>query len=134
MRIATRTTWLAVTLAMSLLGRSASAENWPQWRGPAGTGASSETRLPQSWSDTENIAWKTRLHGVGVSSPIVWGDRVFVTSQVGSGESQQGPRLGQGDDVSPAERSLGSGVTQVTGVKFLIEALESRQRRAGVDV
>ena len=89
MRIATHITWLTVTLAISLLGVSVSADNWPQWRGPAGTGASSETRLPESWSDTQNVAWKARLKGVGVSSPIVWGDRVFVTSQVGNGESRQ---------------------------------------------
>lgn len=123
MRIAAHITWLTVTLAISLRGASVSADNWPQWRGPAGTGASSETRLPESWSDTGNIAWKTRLNGVGVSSPIVCGDRVFVTSQIGSGASQQGPRLGQGDEASPAERSLGSGVAQGQGVRFLIEAL-----------
>jgi hypothetical protein len=64
MRIATHITWLTVTLAISLRGASVSADNWPQWRGPAGTGASSETRLPESWSDTGNIAWKTRLNGV----------------------------------------------------------------------
>jgi outer membrane protein assembly factor BamB len=68
MKIATHITWLTVTLAISLRGASVSADNWPQWRGPAGTGASSETRLPESWSDTGNIAWKTRLNGVGVSS------------------------------------------------------------------
>jgi outer membrane protein assembly factor BamB len=53
----------------------------------------------------------------------VWGDRVFITSQVGSGASQQGPRLGQGGEVSPAERSLAIGATQGRGVRFLIEAL-----------
>jgi outer membrane protein assembly factor BamB len=124
MRIATRIIWLAVTLAVPPLAVSASAENWPQWRGPAGTGASSETRLPETWSDTTNIAWRTRLSGVGVSSPIVWGDRVFITAQVGSGASRQGPRLGQGDEASPAERSLGSTAAQGQGVRFLIEALD----------
>ena len=62
-----------------------SAENWPNWRGPASTGVSSEASLPARWSDTENIAWKATLRGLGISSPIVWGDRVFVTSQIGSG-------------------------------------------------
>lgn len=81
------------------------------------------TRLPESWSESQNIAWKTRLNGVGVSSPIVWGDRVFITSQVGSGASRQGPRLEQSDEASPAERSLGSGAAQERGVRFLIEAL-----------
>jgi outer membrane protein assembly factor BamB len=122
MRMATRVPWILVTLAVSLLGASASADNWPTWRGPSSTGVSSEARLPQSWSDTENIAWRARLTGVGVSSPVVWGDRVFVTSQVGSGVSREGPRLGQGSDASPTERALGSGATAWPAVRFLVEA------------
>jgi hypothetical protein len=61
------------------------AENWPNWRGPAASGVSSETGLPVTWSDGENIAWKAQFRGLGVSSPIVWSDRVFVTSQLGGG-------------------------------------------------
>jgi outer membrane protein assembly factor BamB len=119
--------WLLL-LVVSLLGRSVSAENWPQWRGPAATGVSSETRLPQTWSRTQNIAWRTRLVGLGVAAPIVWGDRLFVTSQIGSGASSVGPRLGQGGDLSAAERSLGggsSGPGRTQGVRFLVEALDT---------
>jgi outer membrane protein assembly factor BamB len=75
---------------------SLSAADWPQWRGPNGTGATDEKNLPVRWSATENVAWKTDLGGLGVSSPIVSGDRVFVTSQVGAGISRVGPRLAQG--------------------------------------
>jgi outer membrane protein assembly factor BamB len=57
-----------------------SAEEWPGWRGPRGDGTSTETNVPLKWSKTENILWKTQLPGIGHSSPIVWGDRVFVTS------------------------------------------------------
>ena len=59
------------------------APQWPQWRGPASAGVSSEADLPTTWSATENLAWKMPLAGLGASSPIVWGDRVIVTSQVG---------------------------------------------------
>lgn len=59
------------------------AEDWPQWRGPLGLGVSAESGLPTSWSGDENLAWKARLRGLGASSPIVWGDRVFATSQLG---------------------------------------------------
>lgn len=59
----------------------AAAENWPQWRGPGSQGISTETQLPTEWTATKNIAWKTALPA-GYSSPIVWGDRVFVTSAV----------------------------------------------------
>jgi hypothetical protein len=56
------------------------ADTWPHWRGSLATGISSEKGLPETWSETENIAWKTRLRGLGISSPIVWGNQVFVTS------------------------------------------------------
>jgi outer membrane protein assembly factor BamB len=118
-----RTTWLTTTLTVALLCDSLSADNWPHWRGPSGTGVSVETRLPESWSDTQNIGWKAPLRGVGVSSPIVWGDRVYVTSQVGRGASRQGPRLGQGGDTASAERALSSAAGAGRGVTFLIEAL-----------
>ena len=62
-----------------LLLTPAWAENWPQWRGPAGTGVSRETSFPAEWSSKTNIAWKAPLRGLGVSTPIVWNDRVFVT-------------------------------------------------------
>src|SRR5262249_36473333 len=64
---------LTITLA-------ATADNWPGWRGPAGSAVSSEASLPVSWSKTEGIAWQVALPGAGVSTPIVWGDRVFLTS------------------------------------------------------
>jgi outer membrane protein assembly factor BamB/alkylhydroperoxidase family enzyme len=56
------------------------AENWPQWRGPRGDGTSDNSHVPIRWSEKENIQWKTRIPGKGHSSPVVWGDRVFVTS------------------------------------------------------
>ncbi len=125
MRIATPVSWLTPALvAMALLGATPSAQNWPTWRGTDGTGASSETPLARDWSDTQNIAWKTRLAGAGVSSPVVWGNRVFITSQVGSSVIKQGPRLGQGAEVNPAERSLSGVAAKAPGVTFLIEALD----------
>lgn len=56
--------------------------NWPQWRGPAGAAISNETNLPTEWSDTKNIAWKTPIPGRGHSSPIVWNNRIFLTSSI----------------------------------------------------
>jgi hypothetical protein len=58
----------------------ARAEEWPCFRGPSHQGTSSESGLPLRWSGSENIAWKVDVPGRGWSSPIVWGDRVFVTS------------------------------------------------------
>ena len=59
-----------------VLHATLSAADWPQWRGPRGTGASDEKNLPVRWSASENIAWKAAIGGVGVSSPIVSADRV----------------------------------------------------------
>jgi len=67
-------------LLLLLTGRQAAqADNWPAWRGPLGTGETRETDLPTEWSATENVRWKTKLPGRGNSSPIVWGNRVFIT-------------------------------------------------------
>jgi outer membrane protein assembly factor BamB len=69
-------------LTVCLLPALASAEDWPCWRGPRGDGTSLEKGLPRTWSRTENVAWKTKIPGIGHSSPIVWGDRIFLTSCV----------------------------------------------------
>ena len=56
--------------------------NWPQWRGAEGSGISTETGLPTEWSESKNIRWKTSIPGRGHSSPVVWGNRVFLTTAV----------------------------------------------------
>ena len=58
------------------------AENWPRWRGPNGDGTSSETNLPTKWDSTTNVLWKSPVPGVGHSSPIVWGDRLFTITAI----------------------------------------------------
>ena len=68
-----------------LLSTTAAAENWPQWRGPTRDGISRERNLPTRWGVDENIHWKAPLEGLGTSTPIIWGDLVFLTSQVGVG-------------------------------------------------
>jgi outer membrane protein assembly factor BamB len=73
-----------ILLSVSLfLPHSVWADNWPGWRGPTGNGLSTEKNLPVRWSVTENIRWKVPLPGAGVSAPIVWADRVFLTGSEG---------------------------------------------------
>jgi outer membrane protein assembly factor BamB len=60
------------------------AADWPAWRGPDGTGVSAETDLPIKWSAVENIRWRVALPEPGNSTPIVFGDRVFVTQAIGA--------------------------------------------------
>ena len=60
---------------------SARAENWPQWRGPRGDSTSQEQGLPLTWSERQDVAWKTELPGWGDSTPAIWNDAIFVTTQ-----------------------------------------------------
>lgn len=104
-----------------------SAENWPHWRGPSSTGVSPEAGLPERWSDTENVAWKSPVRGLGISSPIVWGDQIFVTSQIGRSARRPGshPTLVQGGNPAESgERALGGGSAPAADrVSFLVTAL-----------
>ncbi|HXG49343.1 MAG TPA: PQQ-binding-like beta-propeller repeat protein [Methylomirabilota bacterium] len=61
---------------------------WPQWRGPLANGVAPHADPPVEWSEKRNIRWKVALPGKGHSSPIVWGDRVYLTSAVPVGEAQ----------------------------------------------
>jgi outer membrane protein assembly factor BamB len=54
--------------------------NWSRWRGPSGQGLAVGAGYPDSWSDTENVAWRTSVPGRGHSSPIIWGDRIYLTT------------------------------------------------------
>ncbi|MBM4093796.1 MAG: hypothetical protein FJ276_30975, partial [Planctomycetes bacterium] len=78
---------LAARSAPLLAAATACAENWAQFRGPTGQGHSTETGLPLKWSATENVVWKTPIPGESWSSPIVWGDRVFLTTATDNGQS-----------------------------------------------
>lgn len=65
-----------------------SAENWPAWRGPRGDGTSLEQHVPTTWSATNNIAWKTPVPGFGHSSPVIWGERLFLTTALRESEER----------------------------------------------
>jgi outer membrane protein assembly factor BamB len=65
---------------------------WPQWRGPLGTGVAPAANPPVTWSDTKNIRWQARIPGKGHSAPIVWGERIFLTTAIPYGDPVK-PRL-----------------------------------------
>jgi outer membrane protein assembly factor BamB len=83
----------ALTEVLSAPGASTAETNWPQFRGPNAQGIATNANLPEHWSTTENVVWKAEIRGRGWSSPIVWGDRVFVTTAVNSGTTEQ-PKKG----------------------------------------
>src|SRR5688572_18311378 len=78
-------------LAAGLAASAAGAADWPQFRGPGGLGITNDKNLPASWNDKSNVLWKAPLPGPGSSSPIVVGDRVFVTCYSGYGLSENDP-------------------------------------------
>jgi outer membrane protein assembly factor BamB len=72
----------ALGLVAALTVSAGVSAQWPQWRGPGGLGISAERDVPLDWSPTTNIKWRTEIPGRGHSSPIVWGDRVFLTTSI----------------------------------------------------
>lgn len=122
---------IGIVLATAWVGSGAAAD-WPQWRGPAGNGIANEKNLPERWSATENVTWKSSLAGQGVSSPIVSGDRVFITSQIGSGIRRAGnhPRLAQGAGAANSgERALGTRAAASDKTIFVVEAFNRADGR-----
>src|SRR5947207_13209658 len=61
-------------------------EFWPQWRGPLATGEAPLADPPLTWSETDHIKWKVKIPGAGDSTPIVWGDRVFILTAIPVGK------------------------------------------------
>jgi hypothetical protein len=105
-----------LALIIVLLGGGAvavpSAENWPQWRGPSLNGLSGEHNLPIRWSTTDNIAWKLALPAFSASTPIVWGDRIFLNI-ADSGD------LYDFDDYTLSSPAISEGQIFIRTTKFL---------------
>ncbi len=77
----------AAVFACVAATQCASADNWPQFRGPTGQGISSEKGVPVTWSATAGVRWRAPVPGEGWSSPVVWGGRVFLTTATDNGAS-----------------------------------------------
>jgi outer membrane protein assembly factor BamB len=83
---------IALILRCSVL--TVAADEWPPFRGPRGNAIAISEQLPTEWNAEKNIAWKIMLPGVGWSQPVVWGDKIFLTTAIT--ENQQKPRAGGG--------------------------------------
>ena len=83
-----------IVLTGLLIAGAVAAEtdgNWPHWRGPNASGVASGGNPPIEWSESHNVRWKVPIGGLGSSSPIVWGDRVYVTTAVDTGDRREAP-------------------------------------------
>jgi outer membrane protein assembly factor BamB len=78
---------LASLILACLVLRLPAQENWPQFRGPRGAGRADDVALPVRWSETENVRWKTFIHGKGWSSPVIWGDQIWLTTATPDGHA-----------------------------------------------
>ncbi len=99
---------------------SSGGSDWPQFRGPHGTGAVPAAAIPLSWSESEHLAWKTAIPGQGWSQPVVVGTTVFVTSAVGEGlESPKGMDAGTSDP-----RTMAPGAAPEVTIDWRVLALD----------
>jgi outer membrane protein assembly factor BamB len=97
--LAKRVSTLIVFLLLCALLQpwSGLSEDWPEFRGPSGQGHSAEKGLPISWSESKNIAWKTAIPGLGWSSPVIQGDRIWLTTALDEGRSLRALCLDRGN-------------------------------------
>ena len=76
----TKTVYLCMATGLLLTATAVRAGDWPQFRGPGGTGVGDETGLPERWSAADGLRWKADLPGRGLSSPVIAGGKVYVTA------------------------------------------------------
>src|SRR5205809_792384 len=96
---------LATALLLVACSCVNAADNWPQFRGPGAAGVALGKGYSDTWTTTKNVAWKTDIPGRGWSSPIIWGERVFLTSVVREGtyeEAKKGLYFG-GERLTPSK-------------------------------
>jgi outer membrane protein assembly factor BamB len=98
-------------------------ENWPQWRGPLGTGASPAADPPTSWAENKNVKWKVRIPGSGNASPIVWGKLVFVQTALPAGEERPAAADARRPAPSPGAQ-FGAGPAPTRPYQFVLLCLD----------
>jgi len=88
-------------LGLMMVGSVSAVEHWPQWRGPNHNGVSDAKELPTTWSQTENIVWKAPLPAWSGGTPVIWGDRIFLTSP---SKTEQSAEVEQREEQQPDQR------------------------------
>lgn len=121
---------IGILLAFGLIGAliagpSTSKADWPRWRGPFETGMA-RGDAPTTWSDSKNIKWKSAIPGRGHSSPVLWGDQIFITTAVPIGAEPEGekpPRPEPGGEPG-RRRGAGGGAGPLVDHKFELISLD----------
>lgn len=112
---------LAIVLSLAAGANTTAQSNWPQWRGPLGTGEGPQATPPIRWSETENVRWKAELPGRGTGTPIVWGELIFLLAAE-SVDGRTDPKRVADDDRKPFQRK----VTPEGERRFLVLALRRK--------
>src|SRR5687767_11527777 len=126
---------LATLFTLCLTASLCPAENWPHWRGPRYDGVSRESGLPTEWDDSKNVLWKAPLPGIGSGTPVVWGERIFLTSQAGedllllcfdtAGKELWRHRLGRADRGARADENNAASPSPSTDGKLVFALVGS---------
>jgi outer membrane protein assembly factor BamB len=82
---------------------STAEQNWPQWRGPLGTGVAPNANPPVTWSETKNVKWKVKIPGSGTATPIIWNNMVFVQTAVSAKKTAQAGNAGENRTITVAQ-------------------------------
>jgi len=113
---------------LSIAGFKQAEENWPHWRGPHHNGISDAKNLPMKWSQTENIVWKTPLPSWSAATPIIWGDRIFITSP-SKPELKPEPEQTQAEEQSQTTRRRRRSALDPGGPKLLLFCISKKDGR-----
>lgn len=117
-------TLIALTLLYSPL-QAAASPDWPQWRGPEGTGVNPDAKPPVAWSETTNVRWKVPIPGRGHASPIVWGDRVYVLTAIPAPKGDESPPAPPADADERTKQRFMRAVQPVQH-RYVVMALDRR--------
>ena len=95
---------LCIGLACTGARADSADDNWPTWRGPTGNGVALKGNPPTTWSESENIKWKIALPGSGLSTPVVWGNKMFIQTAVPTAEEPAPPKSEEGGEARGGRR------------------------------
>jgi outer membrane protein assembly factor BamB len=115
-----------ILAVLSISGFIQAEDNWPHWRGPHHNGISDAKNLPMKWSATENIVWKTPLPSWSAATPIIWGDRIFITSPSKS-EPKPEPEQKQVQEQSQTGRRRQRSALDPGGPKLLLFCIAKKE-------
>ncbi|HMP84463.1 MAG TPA: PQQ-like beta-propeller repeat protein [Verrucomicrobiota bacterium] len=108
-----------------------SKSTWPQWRGPLGNGVAPDATPPLEWSDSKNVRWKVKIPGSGTSTPVIWGDRVFILTAIPVPKPETASPAATDSAVSPAVAAATAGQTNPPAADAQGQRPGGRQRGGG---